>query len=202
MTNDKIQRFEDIPESYQEYIETIYRIYLKQKDSSTDEIVSVSNRSISEALQIKPSSVTNMLRKLADKGLIEWKPRNKNIHLTKLGKNIAKRILYNHILMGLFLKNALGIDDDELVHKYACELEHHMDQPLFDAFKNMMGKKTSKLIQEHIDQELVPDKIHKQEIFSLTPKSIIDNFVKRLIKQIPDSKDDIIKEKEKYLNEF
>ena len=79
MTSKKITEMDDIPESYQEYIESIYRIYLSQKKTKKNEDNFVSNSAIASHMNYKASSVTNMLRKLSDKDLIKWTPRNKKI---------------------------------------------------------------------------------------------------------------------------
>ncbi len=192
---------EDIPESYQEYLETIYRLSLNCKDP---EDKCVSNIGIAQYMNIKPSSVTNMLRKLADKNLIKWKPRKKDIKLTTKGNKIARKLLFNHLLLEIFLFN-LGIKDPNISHKYACELEHHLDDTIFKAFKKIIGKKGVELIENYLNNEKDPDLIILRDenlknlnIFN-SPEEIINNFSEFLIKKIPTHKKILIEEKEKYL---
>ena len=105
LPEENITQIEEISERFQEYLETIYRLTLKNKEKKRN----VLNSAISEYLEVKPSSVTNMLRKLAEKKLIVWKPHSKNIQLTEMGYNLGKQIIYNHLLMALFLKRILGL---------------------------------------------------------------------------------------------
>lgn len=200
MSEGKISQFEDIPESYQEYVEAIYRLSLKAK---TNKIKSVSNIAIAESLGIKPSSVTNMLRKLKNHGLINWQPRQRDISLTKLGVKIGKKLVYNHLLMESFLANTLGLDDEKMVHKMACELEHHMREPIFNAFKRLIGKKAMKHIESELESGKDPETIDLSK-FSILPSAydLITDFSQKLIKIMPDREETILKEKDDYLSDF
>ena len=195
---EKVTQIDDISESLQEYIETIYRISLQQPDNQY-----VLNNAISQYMNKKPSSVTNMLRKLSEKKLIKWKPRSKNIQLTALGRNLAQKIIYNHFIMELFLKNVLGIKDQEIVHKDACELEHHMNDEIFMAFKTVLGKKNSKKIEDFISKGLDPELIFDENIVFLpSPQKILNEYISRLIKILP-GKEKILKDvKEEFLSDF
>jgi Mn-dependent DtxR family transcriptional regulator len=195
---EKVTQIEDISESLQEYIETIYRLSLKHPDNPH-----VLNNAISQYMNKKPSSVTNMLRKLSEKKLIRWKPRSKNIQLTVLGRKLAQKIIYNHYIMELFLKNVLGIHDEEIVHKYACELEHHMNDEIFQAFKKVIGKKSSKKIEAFIAQGKDPELIFQENItFLPSPDTILKDYISRLVKIIPDKQKIFNDEKERYLSEY
>ncbi|MHA1729933.1 MAG: metal-dependent transcriptional regulator [Promethearchaeota archaeon] len=193
-------KIEDIPESYQEYIETIYRLSLKKKDMARGSIL---NSEISKFMGIKPSSVTNMLRKLEKRDLINWKPRSKNIYLTKSGEKIGKKVIHNHLIMELFLTNVLGINDINIAHKFACELEHHMQEPIFNAFIRVIGKKNALKIENFIENEKDPEQIHSQNIIIIpTPEKIISDFVNNLIQKIPDNKKEILDAKERFLEDY
>lgn len=114
-------------ESYQEYIETIYRLTLDKDNKKTW----ITNAEIADSLHIKPPSVTEMLEKLADNGLVEWKKRH-GVRLTEKGTSMGKQILDLHFLLEEFFTVVLDIDDEDLKHRIACSLEHHiLSEPRF-----------------------------------------------------------------------
>ncbi|MDA9555846.1 metal-dependent transcriptional regulator [Pelobium sp.] len=97
------------------YLKTIYHL-------NTDENGTVSTNSISESLQTKAASVTDMLKKLADKELINY-AKYQGVTLTALGKQKAISIIRKHRLWEVFLVDKLNFKWDE-VHDLAEELEH------------------------------------------------------------------------------
>ena len=95
----------------------------------------VSTNSIAEKLSTKASSVTDMLKKLSDKKLVNYK-KYQGVHLTEKGKKIAISIIRNHRLWEVFLVEKLNFKWDE-VHDFAEELEHIKSDQLterLDAF--------------------------------------------------------------------
>jgi len=109
----------EIPESYQRYLDTIFNISKKKKGGW------VTNKEIAENLQVEPASVSGMLEKLKKKRLINWEPR-KSIRLTDKGKKYALQLEETHDLLRIFFKDILKIDDEEIVEKVSCEIEHHI----------------------------------------------------------------------------
>ena len=123
----------EIPESYQRYIDEIYRIARKNKGGW------VSNKELNISLGVEPASVSGMLHKLEEKGLINWKPRQK-IRLTDLGKSLAKQLDETHELLRVFFEKVLKIPDTELVESVSCEIEHHISGEVKDSFKKFLSK--------------------------------------------------------------
>jgi DtxR family Mn-dependent transcriptional regulator len=82
----------------------------------------VSTNSIAERLQTKASSVTDMLKKLSDKKLINY-VRYQGVTLTKTGTKVALKIIRKHRLWEVFLVEQLKFKWDE-VHDIAEQLEH------------------------------------------------------------------------------
>jgi len=102
--------------STEEYLEALYTLTRNGKLASTKEI--------SEYLKIAPSSVTEMLKKLADKGYVNYSPY-RGITLTDEGFKIAEKMARRHRLLERFLYDILKIRKD-LVHRQACEMEHSL----------------------------------------------------------------------------
>ena len=107
------------------YLKTIYKLAAKQ---SGDE--EVGNALLTEAMGVKASSVTDMLRRLADKSLLTYK-RYQGVRLTTEGQVVALRIIRRHRIWEVFLFQKLGFAWDE-VHDIAEQLEHIRSDALID----------------------------------------------------------------------
>ncbi|MBA3046457.1 MAG: metal-dependent transcriptional regulator [Candidatus Thermoplasmatota archaeon] len=101
----------------EEYIETIYAILKIGKRASTGQIA--------ERMGIRPPSVTQMLAKLQDEGLVNYEPYL-GARLTPMGQKLARGLIERHRVIADFLV-ILGIDY-EIAEKDACVIEHHMSK--------------------------------------------------------------------------
>jgi DtxR family Mn-dependent transcriptional regulator len=90
----------------------------------------VSTNAIAEQMDTKPSSVTDMVRKLSEKGLLHYK-KYQGVKLTELGKVMALSIIRKHRLWEVFLVEKLNFSWDE-VHEVAEQLEHIKSEKLID----------------------------------------------------------------------
>ena len=133
MSGKDTREFQEIPESYQRYLDIIYTISKKKKGGW------VTNKEIAENLEVEPASVSGMLDKLKNKKLIKWEPR-KSIRLTDKGKKYALQLDETHALLRTFFKEILKINDDELVEKISCDIEHHITQEVKESFRNFILK--------------------------------------------------------------
>ena len=97
------------------YLKTIYHISQKSDTG-------VSTNAIAEKIDAKASSVTDMLKKLADKGYIIH-VKYKGVSLTEKGRLTAVNIIRKHRLWEVFLVDKLNFSWDE-VHDVAEQLEH------------------------------------------------------------------------------
>ena len=97
------------------YIKTIYHL-------ADQGVETINTNAIAEALQTKASSVTDMLKKLADKGYADY-IKYQGVNLTEKGKKIAIGIIRKHRLWEVFLVEKLNFSWDE-VHDVAEDLEH------------------------------------------------------------------------------
>jgi DtxR family Mn-dependent transcriptional regulator len=100
--------------STQDYLKTVYGL------SKIEELVSTTK--ISEKLKVAPASVTEMLKKLANDGYIEYSPYHGST-LTEKGLEEAKKVARKHRLLETFLSDVLHIGKDK-VHAQACQMEH------------------------------------------------------------------------------
>lgn len=115
--------------SKENYIKAIYHL---QKSSE-----SVSTNALANALQTKPASVTDMLKKLKEQKILQYE-RYKGVRLTAEGKKIALLIIRKHRLWEYFLVEKLQFGWEE-VHEIAEELEHISSKKLVDRLDDFLG---------------------------------------------------------------
>lgn len=115
--------------SKENYIKAIF--HLEQ-----DEPV-VSTNALARQINTKPASVTDMLKKLHDQGLLDYEPY-KGVRLTEAGESLALQIIRKHRLWEYFLVEKLGFGWEE-VHEIAEELEHISSRKLIDRLDDFLG---------------------------------------------------------------
>ncbi len=97
----------------------------------------ISTNAIAKKLDTKASSVTDMVKKLADKDVLVYK-KYQGVFLTELGKGIAANIIRKHRLWEVFLVEKLNFSWDE-VHDVAEQLEHIKSPKLIDELDAFLG---------------------------------------------------------------
>jgi len=111
------------------YLKSIYHLSYNSINVSTNQIAAL--------LNTKAASVTDMLKKLADKELINY-TRYQGVSLTPTGENVAIHIIRKHRLWEYFLVEKLHFKWDE-VHEMAEEMEHISSKELIDRLDKFMG---------------------------------------------------------------
>lgn len=109
-------------QSEEDYLKAVYHL---QKENS-----SVSTNAIASYLDMKPSSVSDMLKKLAEKKYVNYL-KYKGTSLTNKGKLVALTIIRKHRLWETFLVDKLGFGWAQ-VHSIAEQLEHINSEELID----------------------------------------------------------------------
>ena len=112
------------------YLKAIYKL-----GEAEPQTPGISTNRIAAALSTRAASVTDMLRRLADKQLLDYE-KYRGVRLTAEGQRLALLTIRKHRLWEVFLVQQLGFSWDE-VHEVAEELEH-VQSPLLmrrlDAF--------------------------------------------------------------------
>ncbi len=98
----------------------------------------VSTNAIAEKMHTKPSSVTDMIKKLSEKELVDHR-RYRGVSLTEAGKRTALAIVRKHRLWEVFLVEKLDFAWDE-VHEVAEQLEHIKSEKLIDRLDKYLGR--------------------------------------------------------------
>jgi len=111
------------------YLKSIYHLSLNSTSVSTNQIAAL--------LNTKASSVTDMLKKLSEKALINYMPYQ-GVSLTAAGEKVAVNIIRKHRLWEYFLVEKLDFKWDQ-VHEMAEEMEHISSNELIDRLDKFMG---------------------------------------------------------------
>ncbi|MCH7411246.1 metal-dependent transcriptional regulator [Belliella sp. DSM 111904] len=112
------------------YIKTIYQLTDAGKKG-------VSTNDISASMKLKPASVSDMLRKLGDKGVIDYR-KYYGVHITEEGKKYALSTIRKQRLWEVFLVEKLRFSWDEVVD-VADELEHIQSTVLIRRLDEYLG---------------------------------------------------------------
>ena len=118
----------------EDYLKTIYDV------ERTSPGTAVSTTDLAHRLAIAPASVTGMVKRLADQGLIEHEPY-RGVRLTERGRRAALRTLRRHRVIEAYLAQALGYPWDR-VHDEAERLEHAASDELVDRMAAAIGEPT------------------------------------------------------------
>jgi DtxR family Mn-dependent transcriptional regulator len=118
----------------EDYLKAIFEIEIAdQSAAGTNEIA--------QALGIAPASVTGMLRRLAEQGLISYE-RYRGVRLSNEGRRAALRTIRRHRVIEAYLTEALGYPWDR-VHDEAERLEHAASDELIDRMAAAIGEPTT-----------------------------------------------------------
>lgn len=111
------------------YIKAIFHLQQAEGNVSTNQLAA--------SLNTKPASVTDMLKRLTNKSLLNYEPYQ-GVRLSKDGKRQALTIVRKHRLWEFFLVDKLQFGWDE-VHEVAEELEHVRSKKLVDKLDSFLG---------------------------------------------------------------
>jgi DtxR family Mn-dependent transcriptional regulator len=115
--------------SVEDYLKAIYRLAGEGDPASTS--------SIAQALEIQPASVTGMVKRMAESGLLEHVPY-KGVRLTEAGAREALRVVRRHRILETYLCARLGYTWDD-VHEEAERLEHAASDRLIEHMAHALG---------------------------------------------------------------
>ena len=115
----------------EDYLKAIYKLGREEP---------VSTKALAGELEVAAPSVTEMVKRLAERGLVHREPY-KGASLTDTGEKIALEVLRHHRLLELYLKEVMGHSWDEL-HEEAERLEHHISEAFEDKLDELLDYPT------------------------------------------------------------
>lgn len=123
-------RRDDFTAPVEDYLKAIYELERVGGAAATTEIA--------QRLEIAPASVSGMIRRLADQGLLEHE-RYRGVRLTDDGRRVALRMIRRHRIIEAYLTQRLGYPWDR-VHDEAERLEHAATDELVDRMASALGE--------------------------------------------------------------
>ncbi|WP_297421004.1 metal-dependent transcriptional regulator [Thermococcus sp.] len=135
----------------EEYLETMYLLH-KNKG-----VIRV--KDIAKVMHVKPPSVVDALKKLAEKGLVEYEKYDR-ILLTEEGRRIAEGIYSKHVLLTQFFVDILGIPP-EVAEQDACQFEHYVHEVTVERIKEFAA-----FIQEqcpYVLKQFIKERVEKAD---------------------------------------
>ncbi|MDX2060653.1 MAG: metal-dependent transcriptional regulator [Gemmatimonadales bacterium] len=135
---------EPLTRSTEDYLKAIYRLSSGGAPVSTNDIAGL--------LGLAPASVSGMIKRLSEQGLLEHMPY-RGVSLTPDGRRVALRMLRRHRLIEAYLVAFLGHTWDT-VHEEAERLEHAVSDDLVERMAHALGNPR---VDPHGDPIPAPD---------------------------------------------
>ena len=117
-------------EAVEDYAKAIYA--LARRGSGP-----VGTSALAERLGVSPGTVTAMLKRMADMGLVEHRPYH-GVALSAAGERVALEVIRHHRLIEAYLADALGMPWDK-IHDEAEVLEHYISEDLEERIAAALG---------------------------------------------------------------
>ena len=127
--NATITAADALTRSVEDYLKAIYRLSPEGRPASTSEIAKL--------LELSAPSVSGMVKRLSELGLLEHLPY-KGVQLTAEGRRVALRMVRRHRLIESYLVEFLGYSWDT-VHSEAERLEHAVSDTLVERMAAALG---------------------------------------------------------------
>jgi DtxR family Mn-dependent transcriptional regulator len=115
--------------SVEDYLKVIYHLSSEGGFATTSDIASM--------LAVAPPSVSGMIKRLSEAGLIEHVPY-RGVQLTNQGRRAALRMIRRHRIIEVYLTQRLNYDWDN-VHEEAERLEHAVSDELIERMARALG---------------------------------------------------------------
>src|SRR4029077_13793141 len=112
--------------------------YLKSVFHLTSQGGFVTTSDIPEMLEVAPPSVSGMMKRLSETGLIEHVPY-RGVQLTPQGRRAALQMIRRHRILESYLTSKLGFDWGD-VHVEAERLEHAASEKLIERMADALGE--------------------------------------------------------------
>jgi DtxR family Mn-dependent transcriptional regulator len=132
-------------QSVQDFLKAVYTL---QEDCER-----VSTNALADVLSISAPSVTDMVSRLSDVGLIDYRKYH-GARLTEAGKQAAEQIIQRHKLIEEYLVSYLGFAADE-AHQEAEQMEHAVSERFVNALIHMLNNQKFAFCNVPIEEEAI-----------------------------------------------
>lgn len=121
-------------QAVEDYAKAIYSLQLRAAGDA------ISTNALAERCDVTAASVSAMMKKLAERGLVTHEPYH-GVRLTNAGERLALKVIRKHRLLELFLVKSLDVPWDQ-VHREADLLEHHLSDELATMIADKLDQPT------------------------------------------------------------
>ena len=165
------------------YLKAIYHLSEGSEDG-------VSTNAIAEELNTKAASVSDMIRKLSKKKVIDYQ-KYRGVQITNSGRKIALQVIRKHRLWEVFLVEKLDFNWDE-VHDVAEQLEHIKSPVLISRLDEFLGHPS---MDPHGDP--IPDENGEIKVSPQMPLSDFEEASLGIVVKVPDSDPSLLRHLDK-----
>ena len=116
--------------SVEDYLKSVFHLTSQGGFATTSDIA--------EMLEVAPPSVSGMMKRLSETGLIEHVPY-RGVQLTPQGRRAALQMIRRHRILESYLTSKLGYDWGD-VHVEAERLEHAVSEKLIGRMADALGE--------------------------------------------------------------
>ncbi|TCK06307.1 metal-dependent transcriptional regulator [Phorcysia thermohydrogeniphila] len=128
----------------EDYLETIYLLEKKNGVARVKEIALERN--------VRMSAVTEVLKKLSERGFIHYEPYG-YVKTTEKGKTYAENLYRKHKAIIDFMRTVLQLPE-EVAEKEGCLMEHHLSPETVERIKKLTKFFREKKLQEEFKRKL------------------------------------------------
>jgi DtxR family Mn-dependent transcriptional regulator len=133
----------EVSASTEEYLEWIYRLSKEQDEVTTTDLA--------RSLKVSPASVTGMLKRLDERGLVHYQ-RYRGIRLSDEGRAVAARLIRRHGLLERLFTDVLGVPWHQ-ADAEASRMEHAITPDVEERIARLLGNPTTCPHGQPIDWE-------------------------------------------------
>jgi DtxR family transcriptional regulator, Mn-dependent transcriptional regulator len=170
-------------QSVEDYLKAIFKL-------ESEEEGGVSNSRLATEIGVSNASVTNMVKRLSEMGLVDYESYYGS-RLTPSGRKIALEIIRHHRLLELYLKEMMGYSWDE-VHEEAEKLEHHISEQFGDKIAELLNDPR---FDPHGDP--IPTKDGEIPVLKTFPLSEFNQNTPCIIRRVKDQNPELLRYLEK-----
>jgi DtxR family transcriptional regulator, Mn-dependent transcriptional regulator len=168
----------ELSDAIQDYLKELYKLNAAGERATTT--------ALARRLGVSPPSVTSMIKKLAELGLVEHTPY-RGATLTPAGERTALEVVRHHRLLEQYLAQTLGLPLDAL-HAEADRLEHALSEELEAHIDRTLGYPTH---DPHGDP--IPDANLRIAVGEIRPLATLESGDEATIRRVPDEDRDLLR---------
>jgi DtxR family Mn-dependent transcriptional regulator len=168
----------ELSDAIQDYLKELYKLNAAGERATTT--------ALARRLGVSPPSVTSMIKKLAELGLVEHTPY-RGATLTPAGERTALEVVRHHRLLEQYLAQTLGLPLDAL-HEEADRLEHALSEELEAHIDRTLGYPTH---DPHGDP--IPDANLRIIEGEIRPLATLESGDEATIRRVPDDDSDLLR---------